>query len=567
MRYHNNYINNFIIFFEIFMFLLASGFFIQIHHNNEQLFLLILFIVINLYIGYYLNQKDRSLFQQQLISERELALENDKNNAIFNLQKAIIIVRDEINMSKANDAFFNTFHFTNIQDFLEKYNCICDLFIEKKGVPHLMPIVKGMPWVEYITKHPNEVHEAYMLDKHHRERVYSVELKENVYDTKTMVVFTDITEIKNHYDTFRRLFESSADGLLLIKEKQFIAVNNTLVQMLNYKNKNELLHINPLKLLPMYQPNGQLSKAFYKEKIAECCLHGFSNFEAVHHKATDEACWFDIALTKIKIKDEEVIHARWRDIDTYKKLQISLEEQVEKQAKALITGSRLAAIGEMMENITHQWKQPLSVILNLVSLLKLTLKDNPDLLIIEEQTSYLNNTITDFNSFSTSSVQEKSYFDLKKSIEVTLNIFEFQAKSSKIDIRLDIEETATIQGNIGKFNQAFLVLLSNAKDALIDDHTKTERIINISTKTNHNDEIILTISDNGGGIALEIIDKIFEPYFTTKFKDKGTGIGLSMTYNIIQKMNGKIEVNNNKEGAVFTIILPKFKPKENTYAN
>jgi signal transduction histidine kinase len=203
----------------------------------------------------------------------------------------------------------------------------------------------------------------------------------------------------------------------------------------------------------------------------------------------------------------------------------------------------------------------------LVSLLKLTLKDNPDLLIIEEQTSYLNNTITDFNSFSTSSVQEKSYFDLKKSIEVTLNIFEFQAKSSKIDIRLDIEETATIQGNIGKFNQAFLVLLSNAKDALIDDHTKTERIINISTKTNHNDEIILTISDNGGGIALEIIDKIFEPYFTTKFKDKGTGIGLSMTYNIIQKMNGKIEVNNNKEGAVFTIILPKFKPKENTYAN
>ena len=522
--------------------------------------LLIFFIIANLYIGHFLNKKDRLLFTEQLMAQRKLSIENDKNNAIFNLQKAIIIVRNENNMSKANSAFFNTFDFVNIQDFLSKHDCICELFMVKEGVSHLTPVMNGLSWVEHINKYPNKVHEAYMLDKNHQERIFTVELQENVYADKTMVVFTDITEIKNQYHTFQRLFETSTDGLLIMKNRKFIAVNDALVKMLNYKNKSEILNLSPLTLLPVFEAEGQRSKNAYKYLMRKCLAKGSSSLEGIHKKANGEEFWCDIAMTKIKIKQEDAIYIRWRDIDEFKKLQFSLEDQVQQQAKALIAHSRLAGIGEMMENITHQWKQPLSIILNLLSLLKLEIKENQNLTIIEEQTKYLNKTIADFNSFSSRLENENSYFDLKKSIQATLNIFEFQANTYNIYIHTNINTTATVQGEIGQFNQALLVILSNAKDALIE-HRSTKRAIYITTRENA-DSIILTISDNAKGIAPDIIDKIFEPYFTTKFKDKGTGIGLSMTYNIIQKSNGDIKVHNNRQGAVFTITLPKFNTKE-----
>lgn len=221
----------------------------------------------------------------------------------------------------------------------------------------------------------------------------------------------------------------------------------------------------------------------------------------------------------------------------------------------LITTSRLAVIGEMMENITHQWKQPLSIILNIISLMKLDMQDNPDLTIIEEQTRYLDQTIADFKNFSSHSEKERSLFELEKSIYETIQIFDFQATKSRINIEMDLEKGLIVNGSIGKFNQALLVILSNAKDAF-STKSSENRIIKIKTRTKET-SINIEISDNAGGVPESIIHKIFEPYFTTKFKDKGTGIGLSMTYNIIDKMNGRIEVKNHQDGALFTIKLPK----------
>ena len=537
------------------------------HFQDKSEFLLRLFIVLfiifilaNIYMAHYLNKKDKHLSVKQLRIQQKLFNENKKNNAIFNLQKAIIIVRNQANMSKANDAFYKTFKFLNIEEFLTQHSCICELFIEKKGTPHLMPMMNGLTWVEHIKKYPHKVHKAYMRDKHQREKVFTVEIHENVYAQETMVVFTDITEIKHQYDTFQRLFETSTDGLLIMKNRKFIAVNNALVKMLNYQYKEEILNLSPLALLPRFNQEGQTSKDAYKQLMRQCLTEGSSSIEGIHTKATGEEFWCDIAMTKIKIQHADAIYIRWRDIDEYKKLQFSLEEQVAQQSKALIAHSRLAGIGEMMENITHQWKQPLSIILNLVSLLKLEIKENKNLNIIEEQTHYLNKTISDFNSFSTSSKRERIYFDLKKSIQNTLNIFEFQADLHHINVQTNINITTDVQGEIGQFNQALLVILSNAKDALIENRV-AQRSISLTTRE-RTDSVILTISDNGKGIDPDIINKIFEPYFTTKFKDKGTGIGLSMTYNIIKRSNCEIKVHNSKEGAVFSIILPKFKTKE-----
>jgi len=223
--------------------------------------------------------------------------------------------------------------------------------------------------------------------------------------------------------------------------------------------------------------------------------------------------------------------------------------------KNMLTNSRLAAIGEMMENITHQWKQPLSVILNLVQLLKLDINDSRELQIIEDQTRYLDKTISDFTNFSSHSNEEKKQFSLVKSIDETLDLFAYQAEENEITISNEIENEVLVNGDIGKFNQALLVILSNAKDAFISRDIG-DRFIEIKCKTvEHNVE--LHIQDNAGGINDKFINKVFEPYFTTKFKDKGTGIGLSMTYNILKKMNATVEVENRNDGARFIIKISR----------
>jgi len=235
------------------------------------------------------------------------------------------------------------------------------------------------------------------------------------------------------------------------------------------------------------------------------------------------------------------------------------KRELKEAYSSMLASSRLAGIGEMMENITHQWKQPLSIILNIVSILKLEMKDNKELQIIEEQTRYLDNTIRDFKDFSSHSENEKSSFSLEKSVEETIKLFNFQAIANIIVINTNLEENLSIQGDIGKFNQVLLVLFSNARDAFLSKSVMN-RVIEIESKS-VSDKIIIQVQDNAGGIPEEIIGKIFEPYFTTKFKDKGTGVGLSMTYNIIKKMGGKLEVTNSKNGALFKIILPNPKDK------
>jgi signal transduction histidine kinase len=276
---------------------------------------------------------------------------------------------------------------------------------------------------------------------------------------------------------------------------------------------------------------------------------------------------FDINnLDKESLKLLELVTETYFNFDEEKQFLNHTVKENKKELKDaydnMITSSRLAGIGEMMENITHQWKQPLSIILNIVSLLKLDIPESRDLKIIEEQTQYLDNTISDFTNFSSHSEEEKNVFSLEKSIQETMKIFDFHAKENAIILHTNLETNILINGNIGKFNQALLVIFSNAKDAF-----NSKRILHktIEIKTHHmGDKIVICIQDNAGGIPEKIIDKIFEPYFTTKFKDKGTGIGLSMTYNIIDKMQGTIKVKNHKEGALFTITLPKVnQPKDN----
>ncbi len=221
--------------------------------------------------------------------------------------------------------------------------------------------------------------------------------------------------------------------------------------------------------------------------------------------------------------------------------------------------SKLASMGEMIGNIAHQWRQPLNALGLLLQ--KQQIFFDRGLLTsekleesINKGTSLINQmstTIDDFRDFFKPN-KEKAYFDIKESITETLELIDAALYNQNISLVLDVDGGNYIYGYKNEFTQVILNLINNAKDVLILSKVKHPEIT-ISSFIQKN-TVNVQVCDNGGGIPEDIIEHIFEPYFTTKEEGKGTGIGLYMSKMIIEEnMNGKLMVKNSDKGAVFTI--------------
>jgi len=236
-------------------------------------------------------------------------------------------------------------------------------------------------------------------------------------------------------------------------------------------------------------------------------------------------------------------------INLYTKLIKSVEENRQKDLM-LNEQSKLASMGEMIGNIAHQWRQPLSVIstgvtgMQLEKSYGLLTDENFDQTcdIVNNNAQYLSKTIDDFKNFVTGE-RIKKPFNLKKDIDSFLHLVEGTIKSKNIEIILDLDEDIIIDGYENELTQCLINIFNNAKDVLLSNED-TNRLIFITTKI-ENKEIIIEVKDNGGGILDNIINRVFEPYFTTKHQSQGTGLGLHMTYNLIKEgMSGSIDVYN-----------------------
>ena len=246
-----------------------------------------------------------------------------------------------------------------------------------------------------------------------------------------------------------------------------------------------------------------------------------------------------------------------------------ITEEKEKD-NLIIQQSRFAAMGEMIGNIAHQWRQPLSSISTIASGAKLRYKNG--MLSDEEleevfdkikvHTLFLSNTIDDFRNFFAKNKTDEE-FKLVDVISQSITLIEASYISNKIQIEKEsFSEDIFLKGSSGELAQVFLNILNNAKDVLVSKKLD-EKIVFIRSYMENN-QAVIEIYDNGGGIDKDIKLKIFEPYFTTKHKAKGTGIGLFMSKNIVEKhFNGTL-VAKNKEfkvknknyfGAVFVIKL------------
>ena len=247
-------------------------------------------------------------------------------------------------------------------------------------------------------------------------------------------------------------------------------------------------------------------------------------------------------------------------------LELRIQQEINertRQEQLLIQQSKLAAMGNMIGNIAHQWRQPLGEINALLMIIQVRrhFEDFTEEFLnakIEECnriTEYMSNTISDFQNFFKPS-KAKEVFDVTHACERASSILQASLKYHSIEFRLEKSSGARVLGYPNEFAQAILNILSNAKDVLIERQIAMPYIA-MSVK-NGKRYTLIKIEDNGGGIAPEHIERIFEPYFTTKHAKQGTGIGLYMTKMIIENnMNGIINVSNTEQGALFTIKLKR----------
>lgn len=260
------------------------------------------------------------------------------------------------------------------------------------------------------------------------------------------------------------------------------------------------------------------------------------------------------------------------------KVQYEVEQSRQKD-QIMFRQSRLASMGEMIGNIAHQWRQPLNAIVLIIQSFQMKRMAGLELSdeFIDKQVnegiqlaSMMSHTIDDFRNFFKPNHSEED-FSVKETVLYSLKLIQEYYAKSGIEIFLNCANDVQISGYPNEFSQVVMNLFSNAKDALEDREIEEKLIEVIITKEANN--AVISVIDNGGGISDEVQDRMFEPYFTTKHKASGTGIGLYMSKQIIEKqMKGSISGTNityifqngkrYEKCAIMTILVPLNKKEE-----
>lgn len=247
----------------------------------------------------------------------------------------------------------------------------------------------------------------------------------------------------------------------------------------------------------------------------------------------------------------------------------NLEERVraevtknEEQTLQIIHQSRLATMGEMVSMIAHQWRQPLASISAISGTLSLdVMMENykadffqKELESIDELSQHLSSTIDDFRDFFKTD-KELCYEEIKTIVEKSFKIIAPTLEAKKITFDNNVEDNIFVNTYVSEIKQVLLNIMKNAEDALVEKKVQNPTIWIRGTGNNGFAELI--IEDNAGGISNDVINRIFEPYFTTKKSKDGTGLGLYMSKIIIEEhCKGKLSVTNGEYGAKFMITIP-----------
>lgn len=402
----------------------------------------------------------------------------------------------------------------------------------------------------------------------------------------------------NAHKTF---FKTKEDDVLISKIDQKVhTINGILLKMFSYfETKQSPKAIDTLQneLYPsVYSINIDLTGLINLN--LESAKVGYARTEKVYDNtfewivvATIGTIAFAALLAIVLLQNIRLLHARLAkmvDAKTYelqqlnRNLELKVQHEVDQSRQKdqiMFRQSRLASMGEMIGNIAHQWRQPLNAIVLIIQSFQMKRLAGMELSdeFIDQQVkegialaSLMSHTIDDFRNFFKPNKNEE-HFSVKETVEYSLKLVKAYYAQSGIEIFLNCAYDVQINGYPNEFSQVLMNLLSNAKDVLLEREIEEKYIEIIITKQANN--AVISVVDNGGGISEEVQDRMFEPYFTTKHQASGTGIGLYMSKQIIEKqMRGSISGTNTlyvfrngkryERCTMMTILVPLEKKEE-----
>ncbi|MEQ8352928.1 MAG: ATP-binding protein [Leptospiraceae bacterium] len=395
-------------------------------------------------------------------------------------------------------------------------------------------------------------------------------------------------EASKHQETLRKILDASLDGVQYFRsirddsgkivDFEYVISNRVACEIIG-RAESEVLGKRLLELIPGHLDIVKEYGRSLFDLYCEVVETGENKSLLFHFEANGIDGWFSNKSVKLGdgfVVNFSVVTELVNKTTELERLNNSLQEEVRKEIEknrrkdeTLIRQSKLAAMGDMLSAIAHQWRQPLHAVLLGIELSREIVEKSwqsiPDgdkseleeiYAIIEDRIKYLSDTIEDFRDFYGPS-QKVEDFSLEEALEASLRFFEGQLRSRGIICTLDGDlEGCTLHGNANQFRQVLLSLIGNSIDAF-SKKIITDQWIRITAKKEGSAGLVLSLEDNAGGIKAEVLPRVFEPYFTTKGPSGGTGIGLYIARLIMEKsFQGQIEAVPTESGIRFIMRFP-----------
>ena len=359
-------------------------------------------------------------------------------------------------------------------------------------------------------------------------------------------------------DSYRELFERSADAILIIDGEHFIDCNKSAVRMLRGESRAQVLQMHPSELSPPAQPDGRESREKANEMMATAMRVGNHRFEWVHRRVDGTDFPVEVLLTMVPRGEGHRLHVVWRDISNRRRLEEELRHT-----------QKMEAIGKLAGGIAHDFNNLLVAILGHAELLSYDLEGQPDLLArigeIRNAGDRAADLVRQLMLFSRKGTQTKTVFDLGDLLLESQKLLE-RVIGEDVQLTIAIESPGLrIEADSTQIQQVVMNLASNARDAMPGGGHLSLRL----RRTERGGDEIggneigpgayaeFSVSDTGEGMDEETALRAFDPFFTTKEVGRGTGLGLATVHGVVDRAGGRVSVYSALgAGTTFKILLP-----------